>query len=554
MTSDIAIYESDYPNPFLPEIGLFDYLFPSAQGISLHNPASLSDDSVAFIEGHNGRQLKRGELRDRALGLKTGLNAMGVGRGNVGCLWGLNGLEWIIAAYGLLAAGVTVTPANASYDVHEIAHQVNDSGANVVFVSPENLPQLVKAREQFKSPMPDSRIIILDTKGKDGFKSLYDHVGAPSEAEHFDGLESRATAVLCYSSGTTGLPKGVMTTHYNLTSQILASQPLYPKFDLPQDSMLGFLPMSHIYGWIALLIQPLTIGLRTIILPRFDEIQFLSCVQKYRCTHSLFVPPIVLLLVHSQNVPRYDLSSLRIVSCGAAPLSGDLIDAFKKRFPQCTISQSYGMTETSPGIFLAPTEDAAAGHLGIGRLCPTYQARLVRSDGTDAPVGERGELWVRGPCVMKGYHRNEAATRGTMEPGGWLRTGDVLVRGEDGLWAVVDRVKELIKYKGFQVAPAELEGILLQHPAVIDAGVVGVQDDSQATELPRAYIVTTSKEDPATVAKDVQAWVAARVAHHKALRGGVLVIDAIPKSPSGKILRNILRARAKEEFKPAGKL
>jgi acyl-CoA synthetase (AMP-forming)/AMP-acid ligase II len=550
----IEIYESDFPNPFLPEVGVFDFVFPPSQGYGAREGAAFADSVVAFTDGATGRTLRRGELRDTALRLKGGLNALGVKRGDVGCIWGLNSLEWVVAAYGLLAAGVTVTPANASYDVHEIAHQVNDSGASLVFVSPANLPALLKAREAFKTPVPDSHIIVLG-EGAQGFKSLGEHLGAPSEQEHFDGLASRATAVLCYSSGTTGLPKGVMTTHHNLTSQTLAARPLWQPDDPARHRLLGFLPISHIYGWIALLLQPVVVGIPTVLLPRWDELLFLSCVQKYRITHSLFVPPIVLLLVHSKHVPDFDLSSLVWVSCGAAPLSGELIQAFQARFPNCTITQSYGMTETSPGIFIALETDAQAGHLGIGRLLPTFQARLVRPDGSDAPRGERGELWVRGPCVMKGYHANPAATAGTMEPGGWLRTGDVLVRGDDGLWAVVDRVKELIKYKGFQVAPAELEGLLLQHPQVVDAGVVGVQDDSQATELPRGYIVAAEGAGP-DLAREVQAWVAARVAHHKALRGGVVVVDAIPKSPSGKILRNILRERAKKEFKPAerGKL
>ncbi|CAK9779744.1 unnamed protein product [Cutaneotrichosporon oleaginosum] len=540
---DITIYESDFPNPFLPEIGLFDFIFPTPE---MGVPNTVREDVVSFIEGHTGRELRRGELRESALRLKSGLNALGIRRGDTACIWGLNSIEWITAAYGLIAAGVTVSPANASYDVHEIAHQLNDSGSCAIFVSPDNLAALLKARAQLKTPIPDERIFILAQEDAQGFKSLYAHLGAPSEPEHFDGLESRATAVLCYSSGTTGLPKGVMTTHYNLTSQVLATKPLWPATDPENHAVLGFLPISHIYGWIALLVHPVTVGIKTVILPRWDETHFLSCVQKYRITHSFLVPPIVLLLVHSKNVPNYDLSSLVSVSCGAAPLSGDLIAAFKARFPNCTISQSYGMTETSPGIFLAPEEDARRGHLGIGRLCATFQARLVREDGSDAPRGERGELWVRGPCVMKGYHANPAATAATMERGGWLRTGDVLVRGDDGLWSVVDRVKELIKYKGFQVAPAELEGLLLQHPRVIDAGV-----------LPRGYIVAAEGvTDTEALARDVQAWIAARVAHHKALRGGVVVVDVIPKSPSGKILRNILRERAKKEFKPAaqGKL
>lgn len=266
------------------------------------------------------------------------------------------------------------------------------------------------------------------------------------------------------------------------------------------------------------------------------------------------VPPVVLLLVHSPNVAKYDVSSLKTVQSGAAPLSKELSEAFSKRFNGTTVVQGYGMTETSPALLMCSVEDAQAGHTGVGRIVPTYQVRLVREDGTDAPPGERGELWARGPNIMKGYHGNRAATEKTMAPGNWLKTGDVCVQNDQGLWHVVDRVKELIKYKGFQVAPAELEALLLTHPKIVDCGIVGVYDASQATELPRAYIVTnptagiSSLDAQLAFAKEVQAWVAGRVAAHKRLRGGVVVTVAIPKSPSGKILRNTLRKRAEEEF------
>lgn len=205
------------------------------------------------------------------------------------------------------------------------------------------------------------------------------------------------------------------------------------------------------------------------------------------------------------------------------------------------------MTETSPNLATFPRE-LAAGHEGlVGRLMPTYQARLVLEDGTDAPEGGPGELWVRGPSVMKGYHANVQATLDTIAPGGWMKTGDIVSINPEGWFSVVDRKKELIKYKGFQVAPAELEGLLIQHPRVLDAGVVGINDDSQATELPRAYIVPADSGSAAELAAEIIAWVATKAASHKHLRGGIVVVEAIPKSPSGKILRKNLRIRANED-------
>lgn len=344
-----------------------------------------------------------------------------------------------------------------------------------------------------------------------------------------------------------------MTTHYNLTSQLQAANISYTLEGGPNgDVVLGFLPMSHIYGVTLSLFQPLTFGSHVIVLPRFEEIQVLEAIQKYRVSHALLVPPLILRFIHSQNVKNYDISSMRSAMSGGAPLSPELATTFENKFPGCITIQGYGMTETTPNICTMRREEAKGRAGWVGKLIPTYQARLVREDGTDAPRGEAGEMWVRSPSVMKGYHNNREATVGTMALGGWFKTGDVLVRDEQGWFKVVDRVKELIKYKGFQVAPAELEALLLTHPKVVDAGVVGVYDKAEVTELPRAYIVAAegvakTEAEIAKFSEEVKAWVTARVAHHKRLRGGVVIVDVVPKSPSGKILRKDLRKRAQDE-------
>jgi acyl-CoA synthetase (AMP-forming)/AMP-acid ligase II len=262
----------------------------------------------------------------------------------------------------------------------------------------------------------------------------------------------------------------------------------------------------------------------------------------------LCVPPNFITLVNSKLVPKHNLSSLRSVMVGAAPVSAELSLAFMRAIPSARVTGGYGMTETSPNICLMHRGQSSPERAKyVGRLLPIYQARLVREDGEDADgdAGEEGELWVRGPSVMKGYHNNPSATAATIAEGGWMKTGDVATRTPDGWYAIVDRKKELIKYKGFQVAPAELEGLLLEHERVLDAGVVSVYDAEQATELPRAYVVLNLEgKSPATIAQDVMAHVAKRASNHKRLRGGVVVVDAVPKSPSGKILRKLLRERA----------
>jgi acyl-CoA synthetase (AMP-forming)/AMP-acid ligase II len=390
--------------------------------------------------------------------------------------------------------------------------------------------------------------VLLSDKPVRGHRVLADIFGEAAEAVSFDGVRAHETAWLCYSSGTTGLPKGVMTTHHNITTQIQTTIPVFEALQSGRDAILGFLPLNHIYGTIYMLLLPIAYGIPTVLLPRFDEIAVLKAIEKHRVTLPLFVPPVVLRFMQSPNVDKYDLSSMRVVMSAAAPLQEDLCGAFEAKF-NVKVIQAYGMTEATPGI-TSMNSGMAAGRSGwSGRLMPTYQARLVTEEGEDAPLGQPGELWVRSPNIMKGYHGKDNC----FEPGGWFRTGDVAVIDPQGWYKIVDRMKELIKYKGLQVAPAELEALLLEHPEIVDAGVIGVYDKSQVTELPRAYVVAAPGADVARLPANVDKWVAGRVAQHKKLRGGIVVIDEIPKSPSGKILRKELRTRAEQEWEGAEK-
>ncbi|CAK9779667.1 acetyl-CoA synthetase-like protein [Cutaneotrichosporon oleaginosum] len=540
--SSPVIYTSEHAVPALPRLGLFQYLFPAEP---------VFDSSLpAFIDGIDGREISRAELEDEALRLASGLRALGMQRGDTACIWGLNSLEWVRAAYGCLAAGIAVTPANFAYEPTELAHQLNNSGAKFIFVAPDLVDKFNRTRPLLERAFPDTHVVLLSTLENKPFPTRYRAVaelfGARGKAEKFAGAQTDATTWMCYSSGTTGLPKGVETTHWNLTSQLqacaVACEPLGPG-----DKMIAYLPLSHIYGTTNALFQPLSVGAAAVILPRFEETNALRAIEKYRVKHGLIVPPIVITLYNSPNLDKYDLSCLRSVCSAAAPLGPDLIAAFEKRLPSVRVTQCYGLSETSPLITaLTRAEVDAAPPGSIGRLLPTFEARIVDADGHDVPPGERGELWVRSPSVMKGYHRNAAATAATMA-GDYFKTGDVVVRSPDGYFRVVDRVKELIKYKGFQVPPAELEALLLTHPRIADAAVVGVYDASQATELPTAYVTVREAVDAAAFDQEIQEWVAARVARHKRLGGGVFVIDQIPKSAAGKLLRRQLRDRAQAD-------
>lgn len=328
-----------------------------------------------------------------------------------------------------------------------MAHQVNNSGTQVIFIEPSLLPTFDAARPLLKRQFPASRVILLcepkDKPFPTQYKALGEIMGQPGKAARFDGKDSRMTAWLCYSSGTTGLPKGVMTSHHNMTSQLQAVNVAYQNLKSGEDVVLGILPFSHIYGLTVVLLQPTTVGVPVVILPRFEEIAVLSAIEKvrlswsgysadaqYRITHGLIVPPVVIVLLHSKNVAKYDLSSVKTFMSGAAPLSAEVTEQFNKRIPHIALTQGYGMTETSP-VSHCTTGDENVEPGWVGRILPTFEARLVKEDGEDAKEGERGEIWMRGPSVMMGYHDNPEATAKTMD-GDWLKTGDVLIRRDDG--------------------------------------------------------------------------------------------------------------------------
>ncbi|WVQ85050.1 hypothetical protein IAT38_007214 [Cryptococcus sp. DSM 104549] len=555
------IYTSHIPDPPLPKSSSFEYLFPKS-GEYKYYPKPRGS-KVAFIDGLTGRSVTREEVEQQGLALAGGLKKLGLKKGDVACIFGLNSLEWVNACYGCQAAGVITSSANAGYTPSELLHQLRDSTSQTVFVEPTLLPVLLQTIKLDPAyTLPQERIILLcqKTAKPDNLKQylctedLWDlGKGVDGRMEWVEGDEQR-TAYLCYSSGTTGRAKGVETTHHNITSQLQCVAPsIEPITD--KDVFLAILPFSHIFGLVKHVHFSVRMGSTVVLLPRFEEIAVLKAIEKYKVTFGVMVPPVILLLLHSANVANYDVTSLRGIQSGAAPLSGDLIEAFHAKFPHAKVVQAYGLTETSPAAMLMHLESAEAYAGFAGRLIPTYEARLVSADEPrrDVELGERGELWLKGPSIMKGYWRNKAATDDAMYEGKWFMTGDVATIDKDGWFMIVDRLKELIKYKGFQVPPAELEALLLTHPDIADVGVIGVYSKKDVTELPRAYIVlkrglaNLSHTEQAKKSKEIQDWVATKVANHKKLRGGVILIDVIPKSPSGKILRKDLKALAVKE-------
>jgi len=358
-----------------------------------------------------------------------------------------------------------------------------------------------------------------------------------------------------------------MLSHRNIIANVCQGESVELKHlncqggpDGKGDKILAVLPFFHIYGLTVLIHMPFYFGLHTAIMPKFDIEKFCAHAQRYRITYSYVVPPIVLLLSKHPVVAKYDLSSIRMLNSGAAPLTQELVLSASSR-TGIPVKQGYGLSETSPTTHSQEWDDWNT-HIGsVGKLMPNMEAKYMTTPDDDSEprevaVGEVGELYLRGPNIFLGYHKNQRATDQCLSKDGWFRTGDVGYQDKDGNFYITDRVKELIKYKGFQVPPAELEGVLSDHESVDDVAVIGFESKAHGSEVPRAYVVRSAQSKQSGVSDEEEAqriakWLESKVAQHKRLRGGVRFVDTIPKSVSGKILRRLLKDKANEEEKAA---
>jgi acyl-CoA synthetase (AMP-forming)/AMP-acid ligase II len=392
---------------------------------------------------------------------------------------------------------------------------------------------LETAREAASATGVEEIILVGGEGGEEGVTDLTELLGSGAEPPEVLIDATTDLTVLPYSSGTTGLPKGVMLTHRNLVANIVQTNAAMPME--PHDVLIGVLPFFHIYGMTVIMNMGLVAGNTIVTMPRFDLDEFLGLIESHGVTCAYVVPPIALALAKHPAVDEADLSSLRMVMSGAAPLGAELTELLAERLG-VPVTQGYGMTELSPVSHFCPLDDIKPGTIGPG--VPGTESRIVDPEtGVDVPAGERGELWVRGPQVMAGYLNNEAATAETIDSDGWLRTGDIAIVDDQGYYSIVDRLKELIKYKGYQVPPAELEAVLITHPAVADCAVIGVPDE-EAGELPKGFVVIAEGAEVSDA--ELLEHVARQVSPQKKLR--ILErVDAIPKSASGKILRRELR-------------
>jgi acyl-CoA synthetase (AMP-forming)/AMP-acid ligase II len=489
--------------------------------------ARARSDAIAIVDGITGRAMSYGEL-DRLIGrCAAGLASRGFRPGDALLICSPNSPEWVIVALGAMAVGGRVTGANPSYTPAELAHQLRDSGARFVFTTPALLASVREA-----AAAAGCERIVIDGAA-DGCVAL-EELLSTLEPEPVVAQDPESIALLPYSSGTTGLPKGVMLTHRAIVSNICQTR---QAASWAEDMIaLGFLPMFHAMGFSLTSLCTLARGGRLVTLPRFEPQSFLAAIATHRVTDLIAVPPVMQFMAAHPLVGQFDLSSLRLTGAGGAPMSAALEARVAARLG-CPCSQGYGMTEVTAAVALGLTP-ATMRPGSVGKVVPGAQLRVVDpATGRDLDRGQEGELWFRGPQLLEGYLNNPQATAGLKTPDGWVRSGDLGLVDADGFIFITDRLKELIKFKGMQVAPAELEALLLTHPEVADAAVIG-RPDERAGEVPVAYLVARGAPDPDAI----RAWLAERVAPHKQL-ADVVFVDAIPKNPSGKLLRRMLRDR-----------
>ncbi|MFK4223978.1 4-coumarate--CoA ligase family protein [Streptomyces sp. NPDC019890] len=501
----------------------------------LGRAAAEYGDTIALIDGVNGTTITYRQLDHFHRRIAASLADAGLRKGDVLALHSPNTIAYPSVFYGATRAGATVTTVHPLSTAEEFAKQLRDSSARwIVTVS----PLLEVARRAAELVGGIEEIFVCDRA--DGHASVLDMLGsiAPEPDIAIDPAED--IAALPYSSGTTGVPKGVMLTHRSIATNLAQLSPLLPMG--PGDRILAVLPFFHIYGLTALMNAPLRNGATVVVLPRFELDTFLGAIEKHRINGLYVAPPIVLALAKHPAVAQYDLGSLSYIICSAAPLDASLAAACSRRLGLPPIGQAYGMTELSPGTHVVPPAAGNPPPGTVGKLIASTEMRLVCLDdpGKDVGIGEEGEIAIRGPQVMKGYLGRPEATAEMIDADGWVHTGDVGRVDEDGWLFVVDRVKELIKYKGFQVAPAELEALLLTHEGIADAAVIGVYD-ADGNEIPKAYVVRQRDAEELTE-DDVIAFVAERVAPYKKIRC-VSFTGVVPRAASGKILRRELRDR-----------
>ena len=488
-------------------------------------------------------------MKEHTTHLSTALvKKYGLKEGQTVALFSPNTVWYPCSMFGVLRAGGVVSGASPAYNVEEMTYALKTADAKFLFTVPGSME--VAAAAAKNAGIPQERVFLLEGK-LDGFTTMSELLeigrsyGQTGQIEQFKLPPGKKNKDVCgflsFSSGTTGLPKAVMIAHSNVIAQCLQIQQISP------DSLrriLAVLPLFHITGLVHQMHLPVLLNANVYMLPSFSMDSMLATVQEYKLEEMLLVPPILIRMVRdTETLAKYDLSSLKRFSSGAAPLSAEILDLLQKRFPGTGFKQGYGMTESCSCITAHPPEKYDYKYaFRVGTIVASTEVKIVDPEtGKECELNQPGEIWARGPQIVMGYLNNPKATRETFDQDGFLHTGDIGCLDEEGLITITDRLKEMIKVKGIGVAPAELEDLLLGHEDVEDVAVLGISDDYSG-ERPKAYVVLrrSKRGNPEQAGKRLIKYVQDKKVRHKWITE-VEIIDEIPKSPSGKILRRVLR-------------
>nr|AVX48616.1 acyl-CoA synthetase 5 [Tagetes erecta] len=528
------VFRSRYPSVPIPDnLTLPEFVLKDAE---------LYADYVAFVDATTKKSYTHGEVARDVRRFSKALRSLGLRTGHVVVVVLPNVVEYAIVALGIMGAGSVFSGANPSSHSSEIKKQVELAEAKLIVTDDRSYNKV----KELGLP-----VIVLGEQRVEG-TIFWDELLEAAERASNTGIETAVDqndlCALPFSSGTTGLSKGVMLTHRNIVANLCSTLFSVGPDLIGKVTILGLIPYFHIYGLTGILCATLRNKGKVVVMGRYDLSTVLKALIEHEVTFAPIVPPILLGLVKHPILEDIAKLKLRSVMTAAAPLAPEIYEEFRRKFPEVDVQEAYGMTEHS--CITLTHGDPRNGHhtskkRSVGYILPNLEVKFVDPDtGRSLPSNTPGEICVRSQCVMKGYYKNEVETAQTIDEQGWLHTGDIGYIDDEGDVFIVDRMKELIKYKGFQVAPAELEGILLGHPSVEDAAVVGLPD-KEAGEIPGAHVVIS--KDAKESEEDLMKYVANNAAHYKKVR--VLhFVDNIPKSPSGKIMRRLIKEKMLEDI------
>ncbi|KAF2402651.1 4-coumarate-CoA ligase 2 [Trichodelitschia bisporula] len=553
----MVIFKSRMPDILLPtELTVWDWVFDSAFSPLQRFPEG---ELRGYQNAVTKERVNWAQVKEYSTYISTALvRRYGLKEGETVSLFSQNSIWYPVVMLGALRAGAKISGASPAYNVDEMAYALKTADAKFLMTSPVSMEVATGAAK--KAGVPLTNLFLLEGT-LEGYLTVHELIeigrsyGPSGQVPAYKIPAGKKNKDVCgflsFSSGTTGLPKAVMISHQNVIAQCLQVQQCTPP---ETDKVLAVLPLFHITGLVHQLHLPILINAEVLMTPTFTMPLMLSVIQEYKLKELLLVPPILIRLVRDAVVSQYDTSSIRRFSSGAAPLSQEVIELMAQKFPasatgtpygQTGLKQGYGMTESCSCITAFPLHRVTGYKYGnsVGEAVANTEIKILKEDGSEGDVGEAGEILARGPQITMGYLGNEKATKETYEPDGWLHTGDQGMIDPDGMVWILDRIKEMIKVKGTQVAPAELEDLLLGHPKVEDCAVLGMPDD-YAGELPKAYVVLKAGVPRGVaVGRELIQYVKEKKVRYKWIKE-VEIVDEIPKSASGKILRRILRDTA----------